>query len=114
MRVAFIGTRGVPATFGGIEHHVEEVGSRLAERGHDVTVYCRANYVPDGQTEYRGMRLIRLPTVSSMRPLCKIRALKRQAEKAVLVHTLGPLSARVASYWARAAPRRTESAQLSQ
>jgi len=96
MRVAFIGTRGVPATFGGIEHHVEEVGSRLAERGHDVTVYCRANYVPDGQTEYCGMRLIRLPTVSSMRldaivhsALSTVRALG-QGYDIVHFHALGP------------------------
>ena len=67
MRIAHIGTRGVPATFGGIEHHVEELGSRLAARGHDVTVFCRANYVADGRTEHRGMRLRTLPTVSSKR-----------------------------------------------
>jgi glycosyltransferase involved in cell wall biosynthesis len=67
VRIGFIGTRGVPATFGGIEHHVEEVGARLAARGHDVTVFCRANYVPNGQTDHRGMRLKRLPTVSSKR-----------------------------------------------
>ncbi len=45
-RIAFIGQRGVPATIGGIEHHVEEIGSRLADRGHDVTVYTRGNYTP--------------------------------------------------------------------
>ncbi len=67
MRIAFIGTRGVPATFGGAEHHVEEIGSRLAARGHDVTVYCRANYVADGSTHHKGMRLVRLSTVSSKR-----------------------------------------------
>ena len=44
MRIAMIGQRGIPATFGGVEHHVEELGSRLAERGHHVTVYSRANY----------------------------------------------------------------------
>src|SRR5437764_2910257 len=96
MRVAFIGTRGVPATFGGIEHHVEEVGSRLAERGHDVTVYCRANYVPESRPEYKGMRLVRLPTVSSMRldaivhsALSTVRALG-QGYDIVHFHALGP------------------------
>ena len=75
---------------------MEEVGSRLAERGHDVTVYCRANYVPDGQTEYRGMRLIRLPTVPSMRldaivhsALSTMRALG-QGYDIVHFHALGP------------------------
>src|SRR5437660_6803371 len=96
MRIAFIGTRGVPATFGGIEHHVEEVGSRLAARGHDVSVYCRANYVPDGQLEHKGMRLARLPTVSSKRldaivhsAYSTVRALG-QGYDIVHFHALGP------------------------
>src|ERR671911_2272862 len=44
LRVAMIGARGVPATFGGVEHHVEELGSRLAQRGHEVVVYSRRGY----------------------------------------------------------------------
>jgi glycosyltransferase involved in cell wall biosynthesis len=56
-RIAFIGQRGVPATIGGIEHHVEEIGSRLAERGHDVTVYTRANYTTERLAEHRGMHV---------------------------------------------------------
>jgi glycosyltransferase involved in cell wall biosynthesis len=60
-----IGQKGVPATFGGIEHHVEELGSRLAARGHHVTVYCRRSYVTDGRTEFNGMRLRHLSTVGT-------------------------------------------------
>jgi glycosyltransferase involved in cell wall biosynthesis len=60
--IAFIGQRGVPATIGGIEHHVEEIGSRLVERGHEVTVYTRANYTTDRVTEHRGMRVRYIPT----------------------------------------------------
>ena len=41
MRIAMLGTRGVPARYGGFETAVEEVGQRLAERGHRVVVYCR-------------------------------------------------------------------------
>jgi len=61
-RIAFIGQRGVPATIGGIEHHVEEIGSRLVARGHDVTVYARANYTATRATEYRGMHVRYVPT----------------------------------------------------
>jgi glycosyltransferase involved in cell wall biosynthesis len=61
-RIAFIGQRGVPATIGGIEHHVEEIGSRLAARGHDVTVYTRTNYTASRTPEYRGMRVRYIPT----------------------------------------------------
>jgi glycosyltransferase involved in cell wall biosynthesis len=59
-----VGTRGVPARYGGFETCVEEVGSRLADAGHQVVVYCRP---PDGEplpTTYRGMTLVDLPAVS--------------------------------------------------
>lgn len=65
LRVAMIGQRGLPATFGGIEHHVEEIGSRLAARGHHVTVYCRNGYSEGRPAEHRGMRLVHLPTLPS-------------------------------------------------
>ena len=65
LRIAMIGQKGVPATFGGIEHHVEEIGARLAARGHDVTVYCRSSYGSNREAEYRGMRLCHLRTVGS-------------------------------------------------
>ena len=56
-----MGTRGVPASYGGFETAVEEIGRRLAARGEDVTVYCRN----PGQTltEYEGMHLVNLPAV---------------------------------------------------
>lgn len=63
LRVAMIGQRGVPATFGGVEHHVEEIGARLAARGHEVSVYCRTNYGCDHPSKYRGMHLRHLPTL---------------------------------------------------
>lgn len=67
VRIAFIGQRGIPATIGGIEHHVEEIGSRLAERGHQVTVYTRGNYSRERIAEYRGMRVRYMPTVPTKR-----------------------------------------------
>ncbi|MGH2704205.1 MAG: glycosyltransferase family 4 protein [Actinomycetota bacterium] len=65
LRIAMIGQRGVPATFGGIEHHVEELGSRLVARGHEVVVFCRANYVDDPKERHRGMHLRHLSTVGT-------------------------------------------------
>jgi glycosyltransferase involved in cell wall biosynthesis len=63
MRIAIMGTRGVPAAYGGFETFAEELGSRLVERGHAVTVYGRSHTVPDGLREHRGMRLRVLPTI---------------------------------------------------
>lgn len=65
LSIAMIGLRGVPATFGGIEHHVEQVGERLAARGHRVTVYCRTNYARPTLAEHRGMDLCYLPTIGT-------------------------------------------------
>ena len=48
MRIAMLGTRGVPAAYGGFETAVEEIGSRLAARGHEVTVFEAADQ-PGGQ-----------------------------------------------------------------
>jgi glycosyltransferase involved in cell wall biosynthesis len=49
-----MGTRGVPARYGGFETAVEEVGQRLVVLGHEVVVYCRE----PGPTEYLGMRRV--------------------------------------------------------
>lgn len=62
LKIAFIGGRGVGATYSGIETYYEEVGARLAQRGHQVTAYCRQHFTPD-VTSYRGIRVRRLPTV---------------------------------------------------
>lgn len=63
LRIALIGTRGVPAKYGGFETCVEEVGFRLAQRGHIVTVYCRSGATEALQCDYRGMRLVHLPAL---------------------------------------------------
>ena len=63
MRIAIMGTRGVPAAYGGFETFAERLGARLVERGHGVTVYGRSHTVPDGLREHLGMRLRVLPTI---------------------------------------------------
>ncbi|HEX7601969.1 MAG TPA: glycosyltransferase, partial [Polyangiaceae bacterium] len=65
MRIALLGTRGVPAAYGGFETLVENVGPRLAERGHRVTVYCRPHMVSGRYVAYRGMELVYLPTLAT-------------------------------------------------
>lgn len=65
MRIALVGTRGVPARYGGFETCVEEVGRRLVDRGHDVVVYCRRADDVAPAPEHLGMRLVHLPAVRS-------------------------------------------------
>ncbi len=61
MKIAMIGIRGVPANYSGLETCAEEVGARLASRGHEVIVYCRRHCYDTHPDEYRGMRRITLP-----------------------------------------------------
>lgn len=65
MRIAMIGQRGLPATYGGVEHHVQELAVRLADRGHEVVVFCRRNYTNAPKTSYRGVKLLYPPTYQS-------------------------------------------------
>jgi glycosyltransferase involved in cell wall biosynthesis len=61
MRIAMVGQRGIPATFGGVERAVEELGAELVQRGHEVIVYCRNGYGGVTSDTYRGMHLVHLP-----------------------------------------------------
>jgi len=64
LRIAMIGQKGIPARYGGIERHVEEISVRLAARGHDVFVYCRPYYtLTDGV--YKGVHIIKLPSIKT-------------------------------------------------
>jgi glycosyltransferase involved in cell wall biosynthesis len=63
MKIAIMGTRGIPANYGGFETFAEELSWRLVDRGHDVTVYGRSHHVTHDDTHYRGVRLVVLPTI---------------------------------------------------
>ena len=56
-----IGSKGIPALFGGIEKHVEEISIRLSARGHAVTVYGRAPFSSNGI--YKGVAVSVLPSI---------------------------------------------------
>jgi glycosyltransferase involved in cell wall biosynthesis len=63
MKLAILGTRGVPAAYGGFETLAEELSARLAGRGHDVTVYARAHGVSSVVASHRGARVVHVPTL---------------------------------------------------
>src|SRR5678815_1504490 len=65
MKLAILGTRGIPANYGGFETFAEELSIRLVERGHEVTVYCRSNNVRFSGRSYRGVKLVILPTIGT-------------------------------------------------
>ena len=63
LRVAILGTRGIPGGYGGFETFAEELSTRLVERGHSVTVYCRTRPSSSRPSAHRGVRLVHLPAV---------------------------------------------------
>lgn len=65
LRIAFLGTHGIPANYGGFETFVEQISVRLAERGHHITVYNRTHHVKYDGADYKGVHLVALPTVQT-------------------------------------------------
>lgn len=63
MRIAFLGSRGIPRCYSGFETFVEEVAVRLAARGHAVTVYNRIPFNRYREPWFKGVRLVHLPTL---------------------------------------------------
>jgi glycosyltransferase involved in cell wall biosynthesis len=63
MKIAILGTKGIPATWGGIERHVEELATRFVNMGHEVTVYCRPYYTTTNDQYYKGIRIKKIPTI---------------------------------------------------
>lgn len=63
MKIAIMGTRGIPANYGGFETFAEQLSIRLAQRGHDLTVYGRSHYVTIPERVYQGVKLVVLPTI---------------------------------------------------
>ena len=60
MKIAILGTRGIPASYSGFETAVEEIASRLTERGHELVVYCRPHVVDPKLRRYKGAELVHL------------------------------------------------------
>jgi glycosyltransferase involved in cell wall biosynthesis len=65
MKIAIIGQKGIPSRSGGIEKHVEDLSVRLVKAGHEVFVYTRPNYTDKNLTEYKGVKLISLPSIAT-------------------------------------------------
>jgi glycosyltransferase involved in cell wall biosynthesis len=63
LRIACIGARGIPASYGGIERVCEQLYAGLVERGHQVTMYCRSEYITGDDRECRGVVLRSAPAI---------------------------------------------------
>ena len=65
MKIAILGTRGIPASYSGFETAVEQLAARLTARGHEVIVYCRRHVVDPSLDTYKGAQLVHLRTVQN-------------------------------------------------
>ena len=65
MKIAFIGSRGIPARYSGFEQFYEQIAVRLSNRGHDVYVYNRSNFIKDYKKEYKGVKIVSLPSIAT-------------------------------------------------
>jgi glycosyltransferase involved in cell wall biosynthesis len=65
MKIAFIGQKGLPANQGGVEKHVEELSTKLASTGFNITVYSRPHYTKSNLKLYKGVRVINLPSIKT-------------------------------------------------
>jgi glycosyltransferase involved in cell wall biosynthesis len=98
MKIYFIGQKGIPAIYGGVERHVEELATRLVREGHEVFVYCRDHYTPKDLREFKGVNLIHMPTIKSKHLdaithtlLASLDVLKRDVD-IIHYHAIGPSS----------------------
>ena len=109
LRIAMIGQKGIPARYGGVETHVENISIRLAERGHDVRVFCRSRLrvdpalAPPGYVAgkrgatYRGVRVVFRPSIPTKHLdaathalLCALEASFRHDFDIIHLHGIGP------------------------
>jgi len=65
LKIAMLGSRGIPHTYSGYETFLGEVGPRLVERGHEVLVYCRSSLFREKSKTYKGVHLIYLPSIET-------------------------------------------------
>ena len=98
MKIYFIGQKGIPAIYGGVERHVEELATRLVKEGNEVFVYVRNHYTPKDLKEYKGVKLIHLPSIKTKHLdaithtlLASLDVLRREAD-IIHYHAIGPSS----------------------
>ena len=65
MKIAFIGQKGIPSIGGGVEKYVEDLSTHLFAQGHDIFVYTRKHYTPQRRINFKGVRLISLPSINT-------------------------------------------------
>ena len=96
MKIVVTGTRGIPNVMGGVETHCEELFPRISARGFDVTLIRRSNYVNDDLKEWKGVKLVTLPSPKKksfeaiIHTFRAINKAKKLGADVLHVHAIGP------------------------
>lgn len=67
LKIAIIGSRGIPAKYGGFETFVDEISKRLVAKGYEIHVSCEGGITPK-IPKYNGVNLFYFP----LKPFCRI------------------------------------------
>jgi len=95
MKIALMGLRSIGNCAGGIERHVEELAVRMADQGHEVTVFCRGRYNEIKDSWYKNIKLVDFPAIYSKHleaishTACSVLAALRGFD-IVHIHACGP------------------------
>jgi len=96
MQIYMIGQKGIPATGGGVERHVEELATRLAKKGEDVFVYARKGYTKTTPSTYNGVNILYTPTIYTkhleaiIHTITSMVDLLRRKVDIIHIHAIGP------------------------
>lgn len=96
MKIVVTGTRGIPNIMGGVETHCEELFPRMVERGYDVTLIRRSNYVEDDLHEWKGVKLVTIPSPKKksfeaiIHTFRAINEAKKLGADVLHIHAIGP------------------------
>jgi len=95
-KVVVTGTRGIPNIMGGVETHCEELFPLVAEKGYDVTVIRRSEYVKDELSEWNGVKLVNIPSPKKKRfeaiihTFRAVNRAKKLGADIIHIHAIGP------------------------
>ena len=96
MKIVVTGTRGIPNIMGGVETHCEELFPRMVEREFDVTLIRRSNYVKDDLKEWKGVKLVTIPSPKKksfeaiIHTFRAINRAKKLGADVLHIHAIGP------------------------
>ena len=97
MRIAMIGQKGIPAIYGGIERHVEELSRELVKQGHEVLVYARGWYSTVVVAKYQGIKIVHTPTLHTKHLdaithtfISTLHAIFKEKPQVIHFHGVGP------------------------